>query len=90
MTKEEFKKKIKEEKPDIGGWDIEPDFLTDADSVIGCYYNKQEKKWHIYETNERGYEAPIFKADNEEEAYDRLYDLVMIHKRLTERIKNDN
>lgn len=89
MTREEFKKRIKEEKPNIGISRIILDRFVPGSFLIGCYYNEQAKKWHIYETNERGYKETIFKADTEEEAYDRLYDLIMINKRLTERIKNN-
>lgn len=89
MTREEFEKRINNEKPDIGISRIILDEFVPGSFLVGCYYNEQKKKWHIYETNERGYEETIFKTDSEEEAYDRLYDLIMIHKRLTERIKND-
>ena len=89
MTKEEFEKKIKDENPYIGVNKIRLNKFVPASFILGCYYNEQEKKWHIYETDERGLEESIFEANNEEEAYDRLYDLIMIHKRLSERIKNN-
>lgn len=84
MTKDEFLKKIEQEAPNIGDYDIETDYLTKAGFVLGCYYNEQEKIWHIYETDERGIEETIYTAESEEEAYDMLYELVMIHKWLNE------
>ena len=83
MTKSELIEII--DQTSINGWGIGIDYLSEAGFVLGCYYNQQDKKWHIYETDERGLEEPIFKADSEETAYDKLYDLVMIHKKLDSR-----
>lgn len=92
MTKNEFLTIIKKEIPDLDDfdWDIEIDSLTKAGFVLGCYYNEKNKIWNIYETTERGDEDVIFTAKSEEEAYDKLYKLVMFHKRLNDEYNDDD
>lgn len=80
MTKAEFKKRINQEKTNIGNWQIRLNKFVPASFILGCYYNQQEMIWKIYETDERGLEGTIYTADGEEEAYDKLYDLVLIHE----------
>ncbi|MEL7568917.1 MAG: hypothetical protein AAGU01_05310 [Clostridiaceae bacterium] len=84
MTKDEFEKRIKKEDPNIDDYQIRLNKFVPASFILGFYYNEQEKIWHIYETDERGIEETIYTAENEEEAYDMLYELVLIHKWLNE------
>lgn len=82
MTKLEFLERISKEKPGIGIYQIETDYLTEASFVLGCYYDVQERIWKIYETGERGLTSIVYKAIDEKTAYDKLYRLVSIHVRL--------
>lgn len=51
--------------------------------MLGCYFNQDENHWEIYETDERGVEGDLFQAASEEEAYDKLYELIIFHKKLS-------
>lgn len=84
MTKTEFLEHISKEEPKIGIYQIETDYCTKASFVLGCYYDVRDKMWKIYETDERGQESIVYKAANENMAYDKLYKLVTIHARLHE------
>jgi hypothetical protein len=82
MTKNEFLNRISHENPNIGAYQIETDGMTEASFVLGCYYDGEDEIWKIYETDERGHKSIIFKAADENTAFDKLYKLVGIHERL--------
>ncbi|QIZ06200.1 hypothetical protein HFZ78_05225 [Priestia megaterium] len=82
MTKSEFLNRISNENPNIGAYQIETEFITEASFVLGCYYDDKDRIWKIYETDERGFKSIIFKAPDENTAFDKLYKLVGIHERL--------
>jgi len=82
MTKNEFLNKISNENPNIGAYQIETDCNTEASFVLGCYYDGEDRIWKVYETGERSFKSIIFKAEDENTAYDKLYNLVGIHERL--------
>ena len=82
MTKEEFKNRVLVEKPKIGTYQIEVDYSTEASFILGCCYNGNNNIWEIYENDERGLKSIIYKDVDENIAYDKLYKLVCIHKRL--------
>ncbi len=82
MTRSELLEKIQQEKQNIGGWGIMVGPPMGAGFLLGCYFDQKENQWRIYETDERGIEEPLYKVDNEEDAYDKLNKLIMIHKKL--------
>ncbi|MBW5445762.1 hypothetical protein GE107_06740 [Cohnella sp. CFH 77786] len=82
MTKIEFLNKLANEKPNIGVYQIETEVSSEASFILGCYFDSQNKEWIIYETDERGLKSIVFRAEDEEKAYDKLYKLVSIQQRL--------
>lgn len=75
MTKQEFLKRLKDEKLNIGEYLIVLDNITDEPLVIGCAFDKGA--WKVYETRERRGHVIIKKIDNENEAFDYFYELVL-------------
>ncbi|TXC78486.1 hypothetical protein FS935_22750 [Metabacillus litoralis] len=81
MTKQEFLKRIESEKLNIGEYIIKLDKLSDAPLVLGCAFD--QGVWKVYETRERGGHFIIKKIDNEDEAFDYFYKIVLSqHNRL--------
>lgn len=79
MTKQQFLDKILQEKPDLGEYEIETDYLTDASYVIGCYF--ENGKWRIFKTKERSGHYIIDEFTDENEAFDELYELVRLQEK---------
>lgn len=80
MTKQEFLKRFKSEKLNIGEYIVVTENITDAPLVIGCAYN--QGMWKIFQTFERGGHYIIEETKNEDEAFNLLYELVVSkHKR---------
>ncbi|MCK0473699.1 hypothetical protein [Halalkalibacter sp. APA_J-10(15)] len=75
MKKEEFLKKIKNEKLDMGEYILVLDRITDEPLVIGCVLD--QGKWKVFKTRERGGHFIIEEYDKENEAFDLLYDLLL-------------
>lgn len=76
MTKQEFLKRYKEEKLTIGDeYLMVLDSITDEPLVLGCIYDQD--KWKIFETRERGGHFIIKEMDNEDEAFDYFYEIVL-------------
>lgn len=83
MTKQEFLMKIKSKKINLGEYVIVPDNITDEPLVMGCAFEKG--MWQIYETRERGGHFVIKEIDNENQAYDYFYELLLSrHNYLTQ------
>lgn len=75
MNKQEFLKRLKSEKLNIGEYIIKLDKLSDAPLVLGCAFD--QGVWKVYETRERGGHFIIKKIDNEDEAFDYFYKIVL-------------
>ncbi|WP_226669727.1 hypothetical protein [Metabacillus litoralis] len=75
MTKQEFLKRLESEKLIIGEYIIKLDKLSDAPLVLGCAFD--QGVWKVYETRERGGHFIIKKIDNEDEAFDYFYKIVL-------------
>jgi hypothetical protein len=75
MTKKEFLLKFESEKINMGEYIMVLDSITDEPHVMGCAYDKD--KWKIYETRERGGHFIIKELDNENEAFDYFYELLV-------------
>lgn len=80
MTKSEFLKRIENEKPFIGSYQIKVDFLTKTPNVLGCY--KNNSTWEIYETYERGEHCIISENQDENLIFDEFYDLIKSQEKL--------
>lgn len=81
MTKQEFLKKLESEKLNIGEYIIKLDKLSDAPLVLGCAFD--QGVWKVYETRERGGHFVIKKIDNEDDAFDYFYEILLNqHNRL--------
>lgn len=85
MTKQEFLNRISQEKPDLGEYQIETDYVTDASYVMGCYF--ENGKWRIFETQERSGHYIIDEFTDENEAFDELYELICIQANYVKRRK---
>ncbi|MEN1967632.1 hypothetical protein WMZ97_06075 [Lentibacillus sp. N15] len=75
MTKKEFQRKIKSEKINTGEYIIVLDNITDEPLVMGCAFD--DGVWKIYETMERGGHFIIKELDNENQAFDYFYELLL-------------
>ncbi|WP_238916771.1 hypothetical protein [Clostridium sp. YIM B02555] len=81
MNKEEFLIKIKQEN--LGRYCIGNfDNICEAPNTRGCALVDGE--WLIYETDERGEANVICKCDNEEEAFEKLYNEMVRKKKIDE------
>jgi len=86
MTKQEFIRRMEIEKPLEGtGLSIEIDELIDSPYIIGCY--EDNGVWRIYKTRERGGYFIIKELTNEDEAYEYLYKLVYVEKKISDHVK---
>ena len=56
------------------------DKISDASLVVGCAYD--QGVWKIYQTGERGGHFIIKKKENEEEAFEYFYQVVLSEHRL--------
>ncbi len=77
MTKTEFLKKYEAEKLDIGEYILLLDNITDESLVLGCAHD--QGIWKVYETRERGGHFIIKELDNENDAFDYFYQIVLSH-----------
>ncbi|MCA0174660.1 hypothetical protein [Bacillus sp. RAR_GA_16] len=75
MTKQEFLQRYKDEKLNIGEYILIFDKISDAPLVLGCAYD--QGVWKIYETRERGGHFVIKEKNNEDEAFDYFYKVVL-------------
>ncbi len=89
MTREEFLAKIKQEQLDLGSMEIETEYLTESPYVLGCYYDKNSRKWRAYETFERGGYSIIDEYDDENQAFDEFYIMVKWEADGIAKIKED-
>ena len=76
MTKEEFLDRIESEKLSIGEYIIILDKISDAPLVLGCVFD--EGKWKIYKTWERGGHGIMKEFDNEHDAFDYFYEVILM------------
>jgi hypothetical protein len=85
MTKEEFLKKVDSGKINLGEYIMVLDNITDEPLVMGCAFDNGV--WKIYETRERGGHFIIKEIDNENDAFDYFYELLLSrHNYLTQNI----
>ena len=75
MTKQEFLKRFESERLNIGEYIITLDEISDAPLVLGCAYD--QGVWKIYETRERGGHFIIKEINNEEDAFEYFYKVVL-------------
>ena len=80
MTKEEFLNRIETEKLDIDEYIIILDKISNASLVLGCAFD--EGKWKVYKTWERGGHYILKDFDNEHEAFDYFYKLILMEHNL--------
>ncbi|MBN8211165.1 hypothetical protein JI666_20815 [Bacillus sp. NTK071] len=80
MTKQEFLQRYKDENLNIGEYIIVLDNITDEPFVLGCVYD--QGVWKIYESGERYGHGILKKKDNEEEAFDYFYQVVLSQHKL--------
>lgn len=75
MKKQEFLQRFESEKLNIGEYIIILDKISDAPLVLGCAYD--QGVWKVYETRERGGHFVIKEIDNEKEAFEYFYKIVL-------------
>ena len=86
MTKQEFLRKMELEKPLKDSLvTIEVNELIDSPYIFGCY--EENGIWRVYETKERGGYYIVKDFNNENEAYDFLYQVVYNEKKTDDYIK---
>lgn len=93
MTKDEFLKRIQEEKPDTGGYGFIVDdivIIPGGPALDGCKY--ENGKWKIYSPYERGGITVFFETDSEDEAFNKMYENIQaithLHKKRVARTEN--
>ncbi|MGL5085562.1 MAG: hypothetical protein ACRC68_07560 [Clostridium sp.] len=79
MTKYEFLDRIKKESINLAEYIVVVDSLTDEPFVLGCY--KENNRWNIYETKERSGHVIIDEVQDENMAFDELYELVKLQEK---------
>ncbi len=77
MDKEEFLKGIEEFQNKLGIWQVVVDKLTMADFILGCYYDENEKMWNVYKNSERELHSIRLSTTSEQEAFKKLYSMIM-------------
>lgn len=83
MTKQEFLTKFETTKINMGEYMMVLDHVTDEPLIMGCAFDKGV--WKIFETGERGGHFIIKELDNENEAFDYFYELLLSrHNYLTQ------
>lgn len=82
MTKDEFEKKIESEKPYLGARNIIINKFLPGSYILGCYFNEHDNKWNVYQTGERGNIEVLQEAGSEEDAYEKLYNLIMFYNKI--------
>ncbi|WP_026772163.1 hypothetical protein [Virgibacillus senegalensis] len=78
MTKQEFLNKYNSKKINLGEYILVLDKITDAPLVIGCAHD--QGVWKVYKTFERGGHYIIKETQSESEAFDLLYELLLIEQ----------
>lgn len=76
INKQEFLLKVKSEKINMGEYIMVLDQITDEPLVMGCAFDSG--RWKIYETRERGGHMVIKEFDNEKQAFEYFYELLLI------------
>lgn len=76
MTKQEFEQRFNSENLNIGEFILILDKISDAPLVIGCAFD--QGLWKVYKTKERGGHYVIIETKSEDEAFNFLYELVLI------------
>ncbi len=77
MTKNEFIERIKKENIRTGEHLIVLDQITDAPLVLGCVL--ENDVWKVFQTMERSGHFIIKEFNNENEAFDFFYELVLLY-----------
>ncbi|MGX9134455.1 hypothetical protein ACWV26_08740 [Rummeliibacillus sp. JY-2-4R] len=77
MTKDEFIERIEKGNINTGEYLVVIDELTDAPLVVGCVF--KDNVWRIYETKERSGHFIIKEIENENDAFDYFYELVLTY-----------
>lgn len=86
MDKNELKKAILSYADKIGAIAMSLDCLSTVDWEIGYGFDDKEKKWRVYENLERGMSIGEL-YESEEEALEKLYQIVLDYHELDERDK---
>jgi len=76
MTKEEFLNRFESENLNISEYIIVTEGITDESLVLGCAFD--EENWKVYKTRERGGHYILKEFDNENEAFDYFYEVILI------------
>lgn len=76
MTKDEFLKRVENDNLNTGEYILILDKISDAPHVIGCAFD--QGFWKVYKTNERGGHYVIIETKSETDAFNYLYELVLI------------
>ena len=87
MTREEFDREFKKYEDQMRYWEFVPNGRLHAPFVYGYYYDRERRKWVMYETGERFdyYEHEAY--DTEEEALDDLMSWVEFEADQTRRLR---
>ena len=81
MTKQEFLKRYKDEKLNIGDeYLMVLDAITDEPLVLGCAFD--QGVWKIYKTGERVGHYVIKEFESENDAFDFFYEIVLIQHKM--------
>ena len=80
MTRQDFENKKEELQKQLGmGFEIVVGYFSEADYMLGCYYNDEKGMWIVYQNHERGINYIFLETPSEEEAFERLYSRIQFH-----------
>ena len=87
MTRQEFvsQHQLQLEKRLGADYGITIGELSQADWILGCYFNDEKGMWIVYETTEKRWTGTRLETASEDEAFDRLFSI--IQRRIEEREK---
>ena len=87
MTRSEFIEKTKYYHGNVGGWSVVLDKYSSSDFILGCYYDKENRVWKVYKTDERGIGVIRLETASEETALDKLYSMIEFEYKMDLRYK---
>lgn len=76
MNKEDYLKKINENKDKIGIWSVMLEQSSRADFVMGYYFNQDSNMYDVYINNERGRKKIRLSTSDELMALEKLLSMI--------------
>ena len=87
MTNEQYIEQIKELSQKLDNWRIVIGQQARSDFVMGIFFDETEKQYNVYINYERGLSKIRLKTYSENEAFKRLYNMVIGELEILSKVK---